>query len=388
MPSNRNNLVRTYFYQGELLQLADFVRDQQYVRDLVSAQNASLFSSGVVTGLALSASGTVLTAAAGFAFDGNGVPLLVAQSTSLDVSGLQLAAGTYYASLAYADDTAGNVTNLRSTHTITEQPGLQAPSQAVPTGPAIVLGTLTIGSDGSITGVDQSPASKRQLATVLLPTAAPKALAAPAPVDPPSAASASAASSGSGSTAAGSALDGSTDALRGPLSVGPLPPDPGAQLRVSEDLTASPPGASVARFERLEKNAPAALVRIHAARADGTRALLSAEVDGKEVWSLGEDGSAHTVSDRALKVDVRPVEDALGLISALRPVSFAWAERPGARRLGLIAQEVEQVLPELVGRTTRGYATVAYGELVPLLVQAVRELSEQVRRLSAKAGAP
>ncbi|MBX5484120.1 MAG: tail fiber domain-containing protein [Myxococcaceae bacterium] len=359
MPPNFNNLVRTYYYQGELLQLADFVRDQRYVRDLVRAQNVSVFSPGVACGLTLSAQGTVVTADAGFAFDGNGVPLVVAQPTPLDISGLQLAAGDYYVSLAYADDSAGNVSNLRTTHTITEQPVLQKPSTDVPPAPAIVLGKITVGPDGNISGVDQSPASKRQLATVLLPPAsatAPKSLEATAP----------------------------GDGLRGPLSVGPLPGDGSTMLQVAQELSPGAKEVSVARFDRLEHGASAAQVRIHARRPEGSAALLSAEVNGREVWSLDEDGTARTLSDGALKVDVQPVEDALGRLEALRPVSFAWADRRGPRRMGLIAQEVEQVLPELVGRTKDGHATVAYGDLVPLLVQAVRELSEEVRRLKAE----
>ena len=68
----------------------------------------------------------------------------------------------------------------------------------------------------------------------------------------------------------------------------------------------------------------------------------------------------------------------------LRPVQYGWRgeefpERgfPSTRTTGLIAQEVEQVLPELVTHDEQGYLGVAYHQLPVLLVQAVKELKAE-----------
>ena len=51
------------------------------------------------------------------------------------------------------------------------------------------------------------------------------------------------------------------------------------------------------------------------------------------------------------------------------------------RRAGLIAQDVEAVLPEVVQDHENGYKTVAYGPLIGLLVEAIKELSDEVKQL-------
>jgi hypothetical protein len=86
-------------------------------------------------------------------------------------------------------------------------------------------------------------------------------------------------------------------------------------------------------------------------------------------------------SDLRFKRDVTPFASALDRVSALRPVHFYW--RPEAfpakgfgptRSYGLIAQEVEDVLPELVTTDADGYKAVNYSKLPLLAVQAVKEL--------------
>jgi hypothetical protein len=57
--------------------------------------------------------------------------------------------------------------------------------------------------------------------------------------------------------------------------------------------------------------------------------------------------------------------------------------RAGKREIGVIAQEVEEVLPELVPEF-HGYKTVLYDRLVALLIEAVKELMEEVNKLKEK----
>lgn len=53
----------------------------------------------------------------------------------------------------------------------------------------------------------------------------------------------------------------------------------------------------------------------------------------------------------------------------------------GKRQAGVIAQEVEKVLPEVVSKNENGYLTVMYGNIISLLIGAVKELSNEVQEL-------
>jgi hypothetical protein len=88
------------------------------------------------------------------------------------------------------------------------------------------------------------------------------------------------------------------------------------------------------------------------------------------------------VSDPRLKKNIVPLTSALDKIVGLQPVTFEWRadEFPerrlgGGKKLGLVADEVERALPELVSVDSRGYKEVRYGvELQMLMLQAVKEL--------------
>jgi hypothetical protein len=85
--------------------------------------------------------------------------------------------------------------------------------------------------------------------------------------------------------------------------------------------------------------------------------------------------------------EIEPSDDGsvMGLIRRLRGVSFEWREdlQPGqsGKDLGVIAQEVEQVFPELVGVDQRGYKTVNYIGLIAPLIEAVKELDARITAL-------
>jgi hypothetical protein len=80
-------------------------------------------------------------------------------------------------------------------------------------------------------------------------------------------------------------------------------------------------------------------------------------------------------SDARLKSDIETIADALALVGALRGVRFTM---DGTRQIGVIAQEVDPILPEVVHEDTRGQLSVAYGNITGLLIEAVKELSARV----------
>lgn len=126
------------------------------------------------------------------------------------------------------------------------------------------------------------------------------------------------------------------------------------------------------------------------------------------VHSTGEmTASAFTVtSDARLKREVRELSSSLGLLSQLVPVEYklqqsfpveysdtmqtaramspASAEKESLRyRYGLIAQDVAELFPDIVYEDGNGYLSIDYIGLIPLLIQSVKELNEEVETLKA-----
>jgi len=80
------------------------------------------------------------------------------------------------------------------------------------------------------------------------------------------------------------------------------------------------------------------------------------------------------------KTNIQPIDDPLGKVIRLRGVYFDWDEEHGGQHdVGMIAEEVGEVLPEIVGYEENGvYATgMDYSKLTPLLIEAVKELKRQ-----------
>ena len=90
-------------------------------------------------------------------------------------------------------------------------------------------------------------------------------------------------------------------------------------------------------------------------------------------------GPMSNCSDPSLKKAIAPIPNALTRIAALHGVNFRW-KRPGMDRslqMGLVAQEVEGVFPELVRSDAEGYKSVSYTQLTAALVEAVKELKAE-----------
>ena len=88
-------------------------------------------------------------------------------------------------------------------------------------------------------------------------------------------------------------------------------------------------------------------------------------------------------SDERLKQDIETIAGALTKVETMRGVTYL---RNGIREIGVVAQEVERVVPEVVHTEDGeyGYKSVSYGNMVGLLIEAVKELSAEVKELKAK----
>jgi len=85
-------------------------------------------------------------------------------------------------------------------------------------------------------------------------------------------------------------------------------------------------------------------------------------------------------SDKRLKKNIKTVESALDKVIALRGVTFDWKEG-GAKAIGLIAQEAEKVIPEIVSQDDTGYLGIKYNNLIGVLVEAIKEQQDQINTL-------
>ena len=95
------------------------------------------------------------------------------------------------------------------------------------------------------------------------------------------------------------------------------------------------------------------------------------------------DVTAYSSSDQRLKTDLQPIENSLDKVKSLTGYTFNWNElaenKPqDQREAGVLAQDVEAVLPEVTTTKDDGYKSVRYEKMVPLLVEAIKELSDKV----------
>jgi hypothetical protein len=95
-------------------------------------------------------------------------------------------------------------------------------------------------------------------------------------------------------------------------------------------------------------------------------------------------------SDIKFKEAIEPITSPLEKIRNIRGVSFTWKtgqykdkEFPGGRHYGVIAQEIEAVLPEVVNDSGNEKA-VSYSEIIPVLIEAIKEQQKQIDTLKAE----
>lgn len=103
-------------------------------------------------------------------------------------------------------------------------------------------------------------------------------------------------------------------------------------------------------------------------------------------------GGIHTTyctmdSDQRFKEKIEPLEDAAETIAKLNGVSYFWKQEgfpeknfEEQRQIGLIAQDVEKVLPEVVRTDDDGYKSIAYSQIVPVLIEAVKSQQQTIKQ--------
>ena len=113
-----------------------------------------------------------------------------------------------------------------------------------------------------------------------------------------------------------------------------------------------------------------------------------------EVRSSGNVTAYHT-SDLALKENISPISNALEKVSQIGGYNFDWKDSHIQERggedgffvkksdVGIIAQEVQKVLPEVVGERDDGTLGVKYEQIIPLLIESIKELKSEIQSLKS-----
>ena len=90
-----------------------------------------------------------------------------------------------------------------------------------------------------------------------------------------------------------------------------------------------------------------------------------------------------TNSDERLKDNIETIDGGLERVQELRGVSFNWTNQED-KTLGFIAQEIKEVLPEVVKEDNKGFYQVDYSAVVPVLVEAIKDLKAEIEELKNK----
>ncbi len=94
----------------------------------------------------------------------------------------------------------------------------------------------------------------------------------------------------------------------------------------------------------------------------------------------------NTTSDKRLKTNILPLNNALSNVMKMRGVSYNWIDKSRSEQLqiGVIAQEVEEVYPEFVHTNEEGMKSVNYSQMVAVLIEAIKELNTKISTLETE----
>ena len=97
---------------------------------------------------------------------------------------------------------------------------------------------------------------------------------------------------------------------------------------------------------------------------------------------------AYSTSDKRFKDNITPIDNAIDKVQKISGVTFDWNDKQdtyehGKHDVGVIAQEIEEVLPEVVDTRENGYKAVKYEKIVPLLIEAIKEQQKQIDELKS-----
>jgi len=120
--------------------------------------------------------------------------------------------------------------------------------------------------------------------------------------------------------------------------------------------------------------------------SEAGNAQFLSKISGSQIEASG-DVIAFSSSDRELKDDIKPIENPLEKMEKIGGYTFDWNDKQETytgKDVGVIAQEIQEVLPELVTERDNGYLAVKYEKIVPLLIESVKELKKEIDDIKQK----
>lgn len=143
---------------------------------------------------------------------------------------------------------------------------------------------------------------------------------------------------------------------------------------------------SVSSATATEDTSTAALYPVMVAAVGSAQSLKATSTTNKLQFNAS-DGTLttthfNTVSDIRKKENVQDIQNALETVSKLRGVSYTLKDNK-QKSIGVVAQEIEKVLPEVVSQNDVGDLAVAYGNIVGLLIEAIKDLKQEIEELKS-----
>ena len=169
-----------------------------------------------------------------------------------------------------------------------------------------------------------------------------------------------------------------------PTLVTPALGTPSAIVLTNATGTASNLTANIANFISVSDDTTTNATR-YPIFANGTSGAIVEQVSSSKLFFNPSTGlltstDYNSSSDKRLKKNIKTVSNAIETINALRGVTFEWKEG-GIKSAGLIAQEVEKVLPDSVSIDDNGFMGIRYNNLIGILVEAVKDQQIQINSL-------
>lgn len=106
----------------------------------------------------------------------------------------------------------------------------------------------------------------------------------------------------------------------------------------------------------------------------GNTATFSGEIEALDF---------NSTSDIVLKENINDLENCIDILNKLQPKQFTW-KNGGGKSYGLIAQEVEKIIPDIVKTRDDGFKSVNYLNIIAFLIEAVKNLNTQIQELKRK----
>jgi hypothetical protein len=149
---------------------------------------------------------------------------------------------------------------------------------------------------------------------------------------------------------------------------------------------------SIGEFELIESAGTSTASMFYVDETTGHVGIWSTNPGNYKLYVNGAVYAAsYSGSDKRWKKNIRPLSNALPLIDRMQGVRFEWRTEEfkdkqfeKGSQVGLIAQDVEPVIPEIVKTDKDGYKAIAYDKLTAVLVEAIKEQNQKIKELENK----